>query len=222
MQGRMKRSHFDPVFERRKVLRQSDAIRCLRDALNSLTSSVETVLNNMADLSGCNQLIKDLVLVVSLGGMKGANKLSIATATFPEQFSHRNGYIKEIVNEGVTKELNTAQIDYLVTLLDSKCQEDSMPALRRVSEATAVVHTAFLAPPVSECVTRMQGIGPLQATCTNSGNHFYPEWTTSCTKMWPALQQMWYGLQLQHVYSMYGKRSKTGRSITTSNESMWK
>ena len=89
---------------------------------------------------------------MALGGINGANKLAISTATVPEQFTNRTSYLKEIVKEsGGKNEWNTAQIEYLVALLDSNyivSRGDCMPQLRKVSEATAVVHTAFLAPPV--------------------------------------------------------------------------
>lgn len=147
--------------------------------------------------------------MVALGGMNGANKLSIATATVPGQFSHRNGYIKEIVNEGVTKQLNTAQIDYLVALLDSECQEDSMTALRRVSEATAVVHTAFMAPPVSECVmpeckgsVLSRPHAPTVATIFTLNR---PLPALKCGLRWSKC-----GTVYNNYYSMYGKKKQEG------------
>ena len=207
----MKRAHFDPVLERRKVLRQNDAVSGLKDAVQNLSASVETVLSSMADLSGCSQLTKDIFLVVALGGINGANKLAISTSTVPQQFTNRTSYVKEIVEEFGKNEWNTAQIEYLVALLDSNyivSREDCIPQLRKVSEATAVVHTAFLAPPVSVClIPECKGASlsrphpPTVATIFTLNNGLLPalKCCLRCNKCGTI-----------YNYSMYGKKKQDG------------
>ena len=101
----MKRAHFDPVLQRRKVLRENDAVGGLKDAVQNLSASVEMVLSSMADLSGCSQLTKDIFVVVVL---RGINILVILTSTIPEQLTNRTSYVKKIVEECGKKEWSTA------------------------------------------------------------------------------------------------------------------
>ena len=82
----MKRVRFDPVHERRKRRRQSEAFRALADIVHDLSEAVQTLMSELPDLSGAGQL---LVLVVALGGINGANTLATSTSTVPEHFSER-------------------------------------------------------------------------------------------------------------------------------------
>lgn len=207
-----KRVKFDPVLERRKVRRQSDAIRAVMDIVQDFSVSVQTVMGELPDLGGADQVLKDLILVMALGGMNGANTLAMATSTVSEHFSDQIGYIQRIVNAGANKEFSIAQIQFLVSLFDSNyvlpCREEYMPMLRKVSEATSVVHTAFLAPPVSKCtMPECQGAAlsrphpPITATIftVNSGPLPALKCCLRCSKCGTI-----------YNYSMYGRKKQGG------------
>ena len=77
--------------------------------------------------------------------------MATSTSTVPEHFSERTGYIQRIVNAEANKEFHLAQIQFLVSLLsEAGLPHDKM--LQKVSEASSLVHTAFLAPPVSKSI----------------------------------------------------------------------
>ena len=112
-------------------------------------------MRELPDMSGTDQVLKDLILVMALGGMNGVVALAMATSTVSEHFSDRMEYIQRIVNAGANKEFSIAQIQFLVSIFSNyvfPCREEYMPLLQKVSEATSVVHAAFLAPPVSKCI----------------------------------------------------------------------
>ena len=88
--------------------RQSDAIRAVMDIVQDFSVSVQTVMGELPDLGGADQVLKDLILVMALGGMNGANTLAMATSTVSEHFSDQIGYIQRIVNAGANKEFSIA------------------------------------------------------------------------------------------------------------------
>ena len=102
----------------------------------------------LPDVSGASHLVRDMILVVAMGGITGAITLAQSASSVPEHFSDRISYIQNIVNIGCGKKF--IQIQFLISLVDAlPCSKD---LLRQVSEKTSVVHTAFLAPPVSRCI----------------------------------------------------------------------
>ena len=108
-------------------------------------------------LNGADQLLKDVILVVGLGGLQGVNALELAISTVPEHFSERIGCIRQIVNTASKKDFSLAEMQFICAASsDSEyvlpCSEKYMPMLQQVSEATSTVHTAFISPPVSSCI----------------------------------------------------------------------
>lgn len=203
---------FDPVLERQRVRRQSDAIQAVMDRSLDFSASVQTLMSELPDLSGADQVLKDLILVAALGGMNGIVALAMATSTVSEHFSDRIEYIQRIVNAGAKKEFSIVQVQFLVSLFDSNyvlpCREEYMPMLRKVSEATSVVHTAFLAPPVSKCIMpECQGAAlsrphpPTTATIftVNSGPLPALKCCLRCSKCGTI-----------YNYSMYGRKKQGG------------
>lgn len=71
-------------------------------------------MSELPDLSGADQVLKDLILVAALGGMNGIVALDMATSTVSEHFSDRIEYIQRIVNAGANKEFSIFQIQFLV------------------------------------------------------------------------------------------------------------
>ena len=107
---------FDLVFERQEVRRQSEAVRVVTDIVHSLCAAVENLMSEPPPDVAVDPLLKDVILVVALGGIDGANKLAMSIATVPEQFADHIGYIRRIVNEGANKNFNVTQIQFLVSL----------------------------------------------------------------------------------------------------------
>ena len=104
----------------------------------------------------------DLILVAALGGLEGIECLKASLGLVPKQFmAERSTFIQKIVNSNLTadKQLSAKQLETLTCLLSaSNYAKHHVPSqaylsnLRQVSEDTGVAHTAFLAPPVSQCI----------------------------------------------------------------------
>ena len=149
---------FDPLFERRQLRRQSDVTLAVKARVQDLSDCVNALISTseLPELNGADQLLKDVILVVGLGGLQGVNAIS----TVPEHFSERIGYIRQIVNTASKKDFSLAEMQFFVSICaassDSEyvwpCSEKYMPMLQQVSEATSTVHTAFISPPVSSCI----------------------------------------------------------------------
>ena len=51
-------------------------------------------------VSGASHLVRDMILVVAMGGITGAITLAQSASSVPEHFSDRISYIQNIVNIG--------------------------------------------------------------------------------------------------------------------------
>ena len=125
---------FDPVFEQRKIHHQSDLISSLTVKVNDLSAVVRSIMGELElpDVSGASHLVRDMILVVAMGGITGAITLAQSASSVPEHFSDRISYIQNIVNIGGGKKFSAVQIQFLISLVDAlPCSKD---LLRQVSE----------------------------------------------------------------------------------------
>ena len=161
----MKRARFDPGYERRKVQRRQAVLSNLQDKAADFCRSVADALTS-PDVNLTEPIFDplslDLILVAALGGLEGIECLKASLGLVPKQFmAERSMFIQKIVNSNLTadKQLSAKQLETLTCLLSaSNYAKHHVPSqaylssLRQVSEDTGVAHTAFLAPPVSQCI----------------------------------------------------------------------
>ena len=162
----MKRARFDPGYERRKVQRRQVVLSSLQDKAADFCRSVADALTspdvNLLTEPIIDPLCLDLILVAALGGLEGVECLKVSLGLVPKQFmAERSTFIQKIVNSNLTadKQLSAKQLETLSCLLSaSNYVKHEVPSqaylsnLRQVSEDTGIAHTAFLAPPVSQCI----------------------------------------------------------------------
>ena len=150
---------FDPLLERAKFRRQRDDIHALTGILQGLSNRVNSVLSEQPNMDDANQSLKDIILVVALGGIEGVNTLMGAVSSVPEHFADRMYYIQQILNTGTNKQFNKAEVQFLTSLLSPSlvldvlpCHQAYLPMLQKVSNVTSTIYTAFVSPPVSTCL----------------------------------------------------------------------
>ena len=189
----------------------------LQEKAREFCLSVEAVLCSDVDsavLVGADPLCRDLLLVSALGGLEGVECLKVATALVPEQFvTDRSVYVHRIVSSVLpsSMQLSSSKLELLCSILArSTYTKHQVPPqsyitnLTQVSEVIGEAHTAFLAPPVSQCIV---------AECQGSplSRHHPPVSVTVFTLMngpTPATKCCLKCNQCSTVYnySMYGRK----------------
>ena len=153
-----KKIRFDPYYQREQFQARRRAEKELLSCCNALKECVKRGFSVCGAKLLENLSREDMNLaLVALLGLKGVRALLGALAIVPEMPAEDHiRYITNVVSycRGKSKplNLNDADIQALIPLVDRQESDDIQSILQQVSQDKGVAHTAFLVPPVCQCI----------------------------------------------------------------------